>query len=384
MPERDRLTRRRAHPPRRLRGQGGDIIICEEAAFVNENTQFDAILPVLAVAKCAWLNISTPSKRSDDLFTMLMNNGVIRKLKIEQACSTCIAAGETEKCNHLQDDIPPWQSEENRNFLKGLYERRRVQFQREMQSVTSMVRPECFNEVKVRQVFTCPRGGLGGGARQHVFVAIDPAAGSQSSEGRGSDWAVVSITKPDCTIVGAEAIDVTGKGSSYEKLILNHIRLLLEIPELGSAYVVIILENNYGGVALAHLLESIQLAFPGRVVIMSEKEEKQGVWTSAEAKREMMGQLQIAFDMNQVQIADCFVTQHAKPAELVKDFMDQCLNYKEVREEYKGPLQDKLKIRFTGKTSDGMRDDLCMALQLAWWWRSQFVSDRQRYGRWLR
>ena len=351
---------------------------------MHDNTNFDAILPQLAVTKVAWLNISTPSKRTDDLFSILMENGVIRKLVIQQACTTCIAAGDTENCKHLKDEIPWWHSEDNIEFLKGLYEHRRIQFQREMQSVVTKMRPNCFNEMKVKAAFTGPRVSLGGASRSHVYVAIDPAGGSSSSEGRGSDWAVVSIVRPECTIVGAEAIDVTGRGSSYAQVILNHLARLLMVPELACAIFVIIIENNFGGVAHALLQDLIVARFPGRCVFVQEKENVLGVRTTPTAKREMLTPLQMMFEQDNVYFADCFVTEHAKPAEMHKNWMEECLNYQEHVEAFKGPLQTAPKKTWTGKNSDGMRDDLCMALQLAVYWRGQYVRNGQRYALYMK
>jgi hypothetical protein len=290
---------------------------------MRDNTMYEAVMPQAVRRRVAWLNISTPSDKDDCLFNMLMKNGVIRTMTIDQACKQCVKAGDAENCNHLIKNKPWWHDEENYEFLKTLYVRRRVQFQREMQAHTSSSRPECFDEQKVHDAFTRPPIPLGGASRPHVFVAIDPAHGSLSSEKRGSDTAVVSITKHAVTIVGAEAIDVTGKAFTWENFIVRHCELLLRIPELVNALLVVIIEGNHGGVMLGGLMNKIEERFPGRVIFMNNKPPMIGVEHDHETKREMMQALQLAFHQENVQIADCFVTQHEKPLELKKDMMGQ-------------------------------------------------------------
>jgi hypothetical protein len=135
--------------------------------------------------------------------------------------------------------------------------------------------------------------------------------------------------------VGAEAIDVTGKAFTWEDVIVKHIELLLRVPELVNAYVVVIIEGNHGGVMLGGLMNKIDARFPGRIIFMHDKPNRIGVWTSHESKREMMTTLQRLFHQDSIQFADCFVTQHEKPNELKKEWMDQLTVFRENVEEYK-------------------------------------------------
>jgi hypothetical protein len=47
-------------------------------------------------------------------------------------------------------------------------------------------------------------------------------------------------------------------------------------------------------------------------------------------------------------------------------------------------MQKKVDVTWHGKLTEGVRDDLCMALMMAVWWREEFINNKAKYGRWQR
>jgi len=47
-------------------------------------------------------------------------------------------------------------------------------------------------------------------------------------------------------------------------------------------------------------------------------------------------------------------------------------------------MQKKRKVEWTGKLTEGMRDDLVCAFMQGAYWREEFFADKAQYGRWHR
>jgi len=181
------------------------------------------------------------------------------------------------------------------------------------------------------------------------------------------------MVSPDCTVVGVEAMLVSGLGLEYQETIIKHLHGLLKIPQLSSAKLVVAIENNFG-VEAETLKAVIQRQFLHRVVFMREKELKEGVCTTSNVKRTMMVLLRQALLAEQVSIANCLVTNHAKPVEMMEEFKGQMLRYREYKKPGITPFSAG-KIAWSGKINASTRDDLCVTLQLAMYWRSVFYHD---------
>jgi hypothetical protein len=47
-------------------------------------------------------------------------------------------------------------------------------------------------------------------------------------------------------------------------------------------------------------------------------------------------------------------------------------------------MQEKRAVTWHGKLVKGMKDDLCMGLMMALWWREEFFKNTAQYGRYIR
>lgn len=347
------------------------MIICEEAAFIDPVTYYNIIIPLLTVASTAWINISTVSPDKYNHFSDLLKNDFIKQLQVTLVCDACKRMGIMNQCTHRMHDLPKWTSEYARSVVKRIYgDHHQEQHLRETMGVDDQVGPECFNSKRVDKIFLGPRTPLPNKYISHVFVAIDPCAGSQDREKAGSDYAVVSIIAPGTTIVGAEALDVCSPEGDYEDRIIQHFRQLFS--KFKDATAIVAFESNSGHhTALSRRLLS---TFVNRIVLLTDKElRKGGVTTTHKIKQHMMEMTQTAIIHDEVCVSAEFITSHAEPAKMLEEFRAQMLRYRAHKKPASTPFgQDK--VAWSGKDG-GRKDDLAVTLQLAIYWRSVFWTE---------
>ena len=361
-----------------MRGQGGDVIVCEEAAFINEVTFYEVILPLLTIKAASLLCISTPHADPYNHFNELLNNDKVRSLKLELVCPSCQRAGKVDICEHRLDRIPNFSSLDARDWVKSVYgDRRQEQYARENLGLNISRGPQCFDAMRVKEVFGQPRISLGDRSISHIFTAIDPCGGSNNRQKPGSDYAVVSIVAPGSILVGAEALDITNTDVAYFDLIVRHFKQMLQVPQLSSARLVVAIENNFGSDAVTLGLRLLD-EFPNRLVLMQEKDLKKGVGTTDVVKLNMMLLLREHLNSHQIRIADMFITGHAKADALILELRDQLLRFQEVKEAPKTQF-GKTRRAWSGKIN-GARDDLAVGLMLALYWRGKFYANSAQYG----
>jgi len=324
---------------------------------------FSIVLPLLRVFGTAWLNISTLGNDTENFFNKLMVSGHVRVLPILQCCTTCRKLSTRPMvCKHMQDDTPPWIDPIAQGVVKEMYGlSHEAQFARENLGFNVDAGPECFPRKAVQDLFARPRASLHKEAVSHVFVGIDPAAGSRSTDGHSSDFAVVSICEPGCLILGAEAIDVSGMMDlSYQRLVVEHLHKLQRVPELTYAKFVVGIESNFGGVMLAALQAAIAEGLPNRVVFLDD-ERKLGLLTTARSKENQYIMLREALNRGQVAVYENFVTGYTTkdgrpdPARILGELEGQLLRYKKM---FEPPTTQWGKPRFTisGKLSSEVPD----------------------------
>lgn len=363
---------------------GGELIVCEEAAFIPAATYFNIILPLLSIAKSSFLCISTPSTEPYNHFSQMLNSGSVTKLEVSLACEACRAAGVADACKHRADEIPAWSSEEAREWVKSIYgDRNKVQFMRESMGVNIQAGPEVYPADRIHEFFAQPRVKLPDQAIQHVFVAIDPAGGSVKGDARPSDYTVLSVAEPRGAamfLIGLEAIDVTPMGLDFHAQIVEHFNRLLKLDQLRRAVFVVAIENNFG-VEHATLGLRLQRAFPQRIILLHEEgqeRDKAGVRTTNALKRDAVALTKATLLARRMVVAEELVSLHDKPREMFAEFEQQLLRYRGFLDEAKTPHGHD-KLTYSGKV-DGARDDMAMALMLALWWMQVFWSKRERYG----
>lgn len=174
------------------RGQGGQILICEEMAFIPQNVYEEGCLPALSVNNTVMIGISTPAVEANH-FNEVKNaeDGHGRKIfkwvEITTLCDDCVMA-KAEKCTHKPPENPAWRNESRADTVRHLYANR-TRYNREIGGITCDDNVALFNPVYVRKMFeTSNRVRINNATVRAVFICVDPSAG-----GAGSDSAIISM-----------------------------------------------------------------------------------------------------------------------------------------------------------------------------------------------
>lgn len=107
-----------------LRGQGANVLFCDEAAFMQSKLFNDVVLPIFGMKDCRLIMISTVVAGYNNLFTKILVKGTEEMQKPDPfilayvqtlVCNRCrikaAARGKKVKdCEHMRDQIPSWKS----------------------------------------------------------------------------------------------------------------------------------------------------------------------------------------------------------------------------------------------------------------------------------
>lgn len=106
-----------------LKGTGGDIIVAEEAAYMDLRVFFEVIVPLLEMERTSLICISTILE-SFNFYSKLLDlrdpdgNQLFETLRFELICEACKASDTPEKCTHMLHLVPRWQSAERHKRIK--------------------------------------------------------------------------------------------------------------------------------------------------------------------------------------------------------------------------------------------------------------------------
>lgn len=169
-----------------LRGTGADLIILEEAAFVNDKVFSTVISPVLTVEYTAILGISTAQ---DDLnyYSKLLNMKrpgtdelLFRVLKVGLACEACAEAGKSGSCDHRTNRLPPWKPASRHRMLQAIMGSDEAGFAREALGEIASGDHYLYKAF-IRHLVKNPRVPLDKPVGA-VYLAIDPSGGGAASD----------------------------------------------------------------------------------------------------------------------------------------------------------------------------------------------------------
>lgn len=176
------------------KGTGGDILILEEAAYVDPGFFYETVAPLLIVGQTSLLAISTLTS-SINFYTRLikMHDKATGKpmfvtKQIKLACDKCIAEGKATECVHMMHLVPRWQSSERHIRLKTIMEDRPDLIQSELSGLAFDSLQQIFRGEDIENMFnmTPPNHEIG----QTIYLFIDPAAG-----GPQSDYAILTLLR---------------------------------------------------------------------------------------------------------------------------------------------------------------------------------------------
>lgn len=257
-----------------VRGTGGSLIICEEAAVMTQKFVTEVVFPVAGVGDASAIFISTIQGDSlegnqnwfSNLLELCYPDGrpMFNTFKLYQACKPCIDAGIAEKCEHLKNELPWWHKQSKQMLVREMMEKLgNVEgAKRELLGVnTSQIKP-VYMATHVRHLFNQDKNPLVKPSQITdepviIFVAIDPSGG-----GKKSNVGLVSmvIHQGQYIIIGAESIPARLSTDSHP-FIKDHIKRLRELPKMSHATIIVAIENNIGQACkeIGNAISSLQL-----------------------------------------------------------------------------------------------------------------------------
>jgi hypothetical protein len=176
------------------KGTGGDILILEEAAYVEQGFFYETVAPLLIVGNTTLIGISTLTSEIN-FYTRLMRQRdpstglpMFTCLSIQLACDACKDAGKAAECIHLLHLVPRWQSSERHQRLKTIMQDRPDLIQSELSGLAFDSLQTVFRSADIDTMLTqpAPEPVL----NDQIYIFIDPAAG-----GPQSDYAILSFTR---------------------------------------------------------------------------------------------------------------------------------------------------------------------------------------------
>lgn len=197
------------------KGTGGDVLILEEAAYVDPGFFYETVAPLLIVGMTTLIGISTLTSdinfytRLFKLRDAITGSPIFLSMSVELACQHCKDEGKSAECKHLLHLVPRWQSSSRHERLKTIMSDRPDLIQSELSGLAFDALQQCFRANDIEKmfsmipptikwkntVFIVSQGGMIDKIYSisyffHGVQVIDPAAG-----GPQSDFAIVSFVR---------------------------------------------------------------------------------------------------------------------------------------------------------------------------------------------
>jgi hypothetical protein len=192
----DSLTHARAQVST-LRGTGGDILYCEEAAYMDLGVFYEVIVPLMEMRGAATICISTPIS-SFNFYTELTelrdhrNELLFNVIKVDMVCHRCLGTDRESECQHPTGEKPEWKLETSEK-MRAIYGHRKTLLMREVMGKVADAENLAFEVRDLKAFFASSPVRDPHSAATNVFVAVDPNGGSGEESGTGSETAIVSF-----------------------------------------------------------------------------------------------------------------------------------------------------------------------------------------------
>jgi len=356
-----------------LKGQGGKVIILEEASRLDEAVFNEVCLPLLGVSNTSLLAISTPLDENNFFSQLLLSkkpNGapLFKVLQIELVCATCREAKATE-CPHNANLLPSWKSAARGELVKSLMENNKDMWLREQAGVITSRDTAAFDRAAIERCFA-NRFPLSRLIIQdnRVYITVDPSGGGFSQTAVLA--CAVDANERSVVVVGADGCAVTCDGE-LESFLCGFMERIRSVNELSNAEAVLIIERNFGGPVMASRIANVLASYqPLRVVTADTTTHRRvGVVTTDVVKERARVDVQRLLRLDSLRVlADAeFASGDARAAENLRQ---QLINFKYV---YSERPNGSVKAQLSGKGL-GKNDDLAMALMLSAYWSAYSLS----------
>lgn len=388
----DRLPVTVVARPRNADACRGDAPHCaffDEIAFASSQFWYQFAMPLLQIDGRVFTCTTTPpppgtffdifcqqvkrTNRDGDSFFSLINHSL--------ACENCIERLEPDKCCHRFHYVPPWKSLLSLSAIGRLMPKSRsVDFAAEVFGVMRSTFNGYLPSALVHGALDDNPGLATSPYRSPViWVGIDPPSHNRSEMG------LIAILAHDAqilTVVGASSVNAS---QCQVMEIMRTVELFIDGLRkhpwgLKSALIIPVIECNNNEILSSSLLHAVCKFQPVFMPFTKQRFKRfitpgVGIWTTHDTTLAALSTLHQHLLENRITVARIVVTvgrqafdeksKSPSRAEIIKLLADQLCQF-----------TDDKDGKITGKTADGLQDDLGMAMLLAVYWRlAVLVSD---------
>ncbi len=355
------------------KGTGGDIIILEEAAYVDSGFFYETVAPLMIVGTTTLIGIST-LRDGVNFYTRLLRlrdkaTGLpmFTVLQVQLACDKCKDEGKAADCVHMLHLVPRWQSSDKHVKLKTIMQDRPDLIESELSGMAFDSLQQCFRPDDIEALFA--QEPLPPLLNDDIYVVIDPAAG-----GPGSDYALVSFqrSRGNVTLVGIDVLAGCKEPSRQFLLVEEHVARLRDNLYRSGSRVTIFVERNLGFEAEHHKRALAHL--PNTVFHEDDKAGRVGILTTDSVKYAAMELLNIM--LRERRLAVCRHLHSRDRRGMLARLREQLEVYSFQFKQAANTFQ-KSRTALSGKVG-GMKDDIAISLQLGIYWTSVGITERSR------
>jgi hypothetical protein len=175
-----------------LKGCSGDIIILEEAAYIDQGLVNEVVVPLLSMQQSVLLCISTLLDQGNHYSKMMMlkdeyGRHVFENISITLVCDECLKTDTPEQCKHKMSTLPRWLSSSKVEVVKNLLAEDPAMLLRETLGISTDGSQKCFGAKEITALFERKAPPLQISYREvsqnvkHIFVSCDPSGGGASA-----------------------------------------------------------------------------------------------------------------------------------------------------------------------------------------------------------
>jgi len=376
-----------------LRGQGGNILVLEEAAHCDREMYEQVIIPIWGVSGTIMLAITTIDPNDPlNYFTELMNwkksNGECR-FNVKHFSLVCKECKEKKDfnnraCPHNLHLLPEWKSEEKQELITEMLKGRKDLQMTEILGEAATEENIVFNNDKIQCILNKNKIYIPTHEISHYFLAVDPNGG-----GIGSDMAIMGGFVKDgvLAICGMES-EPCKTIQEMKDLLVNHLKeSYSKFPFLQNSQVVFMPESNLGNES-QYMWDYLQTFQPKPFLFQCGPSHKIGVYTDRTTKPNMIYDLQKLVEDQRISFCETVVCvgnvmnpkRDKYPSYIIDEWSSQMKRFKRIVSHSKTDL-DYVRIRFSGKGENGsnpLKDDMVMATAMLFYFRNMFVLTQSK------
>ena len=335
-------------------------------------------MPIYRVKNASIIGVSSQYIDPECMFARALKSPLVEVVDVRLICEPCKALGVKTICVHKAHLVPAHIDTKKDSVIRDLMPEDEGEDNELRETIgwppdRNMSR-FCFQKEAVESLFQRPRLDQFPRPR-FVFVAVDPAAGSDTLEpSNQSDLSIISLTERNL-IVGLDSINYTLSGANgADEFIVGHLKELRKVRGLEYSAFVVGVEGNMGTAAsrIQQLIRTTE-QLEG-IIFMDMYEYKKGLKMTLENKIKMKEILSASLDNNSVDIYKHIVSNN--PIGKLGELKQQLIDYQYVAKDGVTKASNRIAIStLSGKVKPGKKDDLAVALQWGLYVQHLFFRD---------